>query len=441
MGPLGHSLAALGALLGAPVGAAALALRPAWRPGLSERLGAGVAPPPGAVHVHAASVGEVRAALGLLDALGARGIPLAATTTTLSGRDLLRGLRPTLPVTLAPLDHPWCVEASLRRARPRALAMVETELWPARILRTAARGVPVLVVSGRVSDGSFGRYRRLRAALAPVLRRLAAVGARSALDAERFVALGVPATRVRVTGDLKLEPTARPAPLAGDLDSVLGATPLLVAGSTHPGEEEAALSALAAAGRAGQPLALVLAPRRPARAAELAARVAGHGQRVLLRSRLGGAAPLGPGDVLVLDGIGELTAVYGRARLAFVGGTLAPVGGHNLLEPVQAGVPVLFGPHTANAPEAAAVLLGAGAGLQVADGDALATTVCAWLPDPAELGRRGERGRQALLRHHGTAARSAELVLAALRDVSSDAGDLPSSACAARGPARGRAEG
>lgn len=409
MGPLGHSLAVFTALAGAPIGLAALALRPAWRRGLGERLGAAPRMEPGALWIHGASVGEILAALPLLDLAQAAGLGVLASTTTITGRDVLRRARPRVAASLAPLDHPWCVANALARVRPRALVLVETELWPCWIAAAAARDIPVIVVSARLSERSLSRYRRLRPLLAPTFARLAAVGARSESDAGRFAALGIPPERIVVTGDLKLEPPQSLPPLAEDLAAALGKLPLFVAGSTHEGEETAALDALAAAERAGLAAGLVLAPRHPARAAEVAAEVAKRGRRVWRRSALG-AGPLAPGEVLLLDGLGDLTAVYTRASVAFVGGSLIDAGGHNLLEPVHAGAPVLFGPSVSSAREAAELLLACGAGRQVRDAEDLATAVVEALRAPGASQERGEAGRRALAQHRGSASRALDLV-------------------------------
>lgn len=409
MGPLRHSAAVLAALAAAPTGLAALTLRPAWRHGLRERLGALPRPAPGALWVHGASVGEILAALPLADLAIGEGLPVVASTMTLTGRSVLRRSRPQMLAMLAPLDHPWCVAAALGRIRPRALVLVETELWPCWIAAAQERGIPVVVVSGRLSERALRRYRRVRPLFAPTLSRLAAVGARSAADAARFVDLGVPADRVRVTGDLKLERGAASPVLAEDLSRVIGDLPLIVAGSTHEGEEEAALAALAAGEEVGLAAGLVLAPRRPARADAVAAQVQRHGRRVRRRSALG-AEPLACGDVLLLDGLGDLAAVYTRARVAFVGGSLTDAGGHNLVEPVFAGAPVVFGPSTASAREAAELLLGCGAGQRVRDAGALARAVCDALRDAAAARARAEAGRRALAEHAGSAARALALV-------------------------------
>jgi 3-deoxy-D-manno-octulosonic-acid transferase len=331
---------------------------------------------------------------------------------TLTGRDLLRRIRPQVPCALAPLDHPWTVEASLRRVRPSALALIETELWPWWIAAAHRRGVPVVVVSGRISDRSFPRYRRAGRWMRRILERIEVIGARSTADAERFLALGASAGQVQVVGDLKLEPPSEPARLAADLESLLHRVPLIVAGSTHEGEESELLEVLAAVERAGLRASLVLAPRHPERfdAAEALARRAGRVVR--RRSRLE-LRPLLEGEVLLLDTMGELPGLYTRAAVAFVGGSLVPVGGHNLLEPVFQGRPVLFGPHTENAREAADLVSRTGAGRRVAGGTELAGAVIEALRDPATWEARAGMGRRALEQHRGTAQRSAKLILCA----------------------------
>jgi 3-deoxy-D-manno-octulosonic-acid transferase len=397
---LAHALSALAALALAPVAAGALALRPAWRVGLRERLGAQPGQPPGAVWVHGASVGEILAASRLVDRLQRGGRAVVSSTVTLAGRDVMRRARPEIPCHLAPIDHPWCVASALSRIHPAALVLIETELWPNWLAAAERRGIPVALVSGRVSDHSYPRYLRLQRIIAPALRRIAAIGARTASDAERFLALGAPRERVHVTGDLKLEPAADAAPLAPDLARVLGGAPLFVAGSTHAGEESAALAALARIERDGLAAALVLAPRRVERAGEVVRIVRASSRSVRRRTALG-AAPLQAGEVLVLDSVGELAPVYARAQVAFVGGTLVPIGGHTRLAPVFAGRPVLFGPRTENARQAVEILEASGAGRRVADADELARALAALLRDPGEARRRGEEGDA---RCHRTAA-------------------------------------
>jgi 3-deoxy-D-manno-octulosonic-acid transferase len=388
--------------------------------GLAERLGGRPALEPGSVWVHAASVGEALAARALLDRLRAAGRPVVASTTTVDGRDLLRRSRPEIPCHLAPLDHPWCVARALSRVAPAALVLVETELWPCWIRAARARGIPVALVSGRLSERSFARYRRAAPLFRRALRRLSAVGARSELDRERFLALGADPARVEVTGDLKAG-AGPPAPLSPDLQRALAGSLLFAAGSTHAGEEEAALGALAAAEARGAAPVLALAPRELARAGAVLSAARAAGRRALRRTALGSES-LRAGEVLVLDSLGELPALYGLAQLAFVGGTLAPVGGHNLLEPAAAGCPVLFGPHTEKAQPAASLLEACGAGRRVADASELARAAAEWLSDPAAARARGEAGRRAVLEVGDGAARAAALVESLLAGAGARAG-------------------
>jgi len=413
LGPVRRTAAWLAAGLAAPALAVAWVARPKWRPGLGERLGR--IPPaatPGALWVHGASVGEAAAALRLVDELRRRGHAVRVSSTTTTGRALLARARPDLPVSLAPLDHPLCVEAALTRARPAALVLVETELWPSWIAGAARCGIPVLIVSGRISDTSLPRYRRLGRWLAPTLGRLAGVATRSEEDARRFAALGVPHERISVTGDLKLEPLPPQEP-APDLAARLGDAPLLVAGSTHEGEEAGVLEAFAAVCEAGLAAALAIAPRHPERFERVARTIAASGRPWQRRSAAGG--PLAPGEVLLLDSVGELAGLYAHAQAAFVGGSWAPdVGGHNVLEPVFAARPVSFGPSTRNAREAVRIVLESGAGEVVAGPAALAASWRCDLAEPAAAAARGAAGRRALEPHEGAARRAADRVEAAL---------------------------
>lgn len=403
--------------------AAGRLLRPGWLVGLAERFGAhpGATGVAGAkpVWVHGASVGEVRVAARLAAALAERGASVVGSATSAAGRALWRELAPDVASGFAPLDLPWLVKRALDRVAPSMLVLIETELWPSWISRSHARGVPVAIVSARISDRSFPRYSFGRFFSRPVLARVAAIGARSQRDAERFIALGADAARVSVTGDLKLEPDARATVLAPDLAARIGDIPLIVAGSTHPGEEQAALAALAAAEAAGLRAALVLAPRRIERAGEVLALA--RGRRARVRSA-GESAPLRAGEVLVLDTLGELPALWPRAAVAFVGGTLVSgVGGHNLLEPAQHARLVLHGPHIENAREAAELLGACGAAERVADAADLARAIVGALRDPQRANKRGAAGLAALAAHRGALARTLTL-LDSLR------GDLPGSA-------------
>lgn len=409
MRAIDHGLAALAALAAAPLAAGVLAARPALRVGVRERLGRLMVVPPGSIWVHAASVGEILAASRLIDRLRRESHDVFASTFTLSGRNVMRQTRPEVPCQLAPLDHPWCVDAALDRVQPAMLVLVEAELWPTWIASAARRSVPVVLVSGRISDRSFDRYRRLGGIVGRTLRRLTAIGARTPTDADHFRELGADPARVSVTGDLKIDFDAARRPLAPDIDRAVGKTRLFVAGSTHPGEEAAALLALEAVERAGLEAALILAPRHTERASEVERAVRLAGRRIRRRDELEGA-PLLRGDVLVLDTVGELSALYARADVAFVGGSMVPVGGHNIVEPVFAGRPVVFGRHTDNVSHAVEILEECGAGRRVADAEDLGRVVVEILARPEEADRAAELGRQALSGHRGSSERAAELI-------------------------------
>ncbi len=410
MGPLAHSVAALAALVASPILTAGAALRPSFRRQLPERLGLSEQGGAGRIWLHASSVGEAKAACRLLEALEASGHRTRATTMTVAGRGIFERDRPAMPASLAPFDHPWCVEAALRSGKPRLSILIETELWPSWIAACARHGIPVVVASGRLSDRSFPRYRKLRPILGPTLRKIAAVGARTELDAERFVTLGVPEARVSVTGDLKLDPLTDPAPLAADLSRALSAGPVVVGGSTHRGEEEALFAALAASEQQGRGFVLVLAPRSVERAGEIVRLARSLGRRVFLRSRLE-SRPLAAGEVLILDSYGELAATFAAAAVGFVGGTLVPVGGHNVSEPVHAGCPVLYGPHIANVRKVVQILEADGSGRCVPSQEALVRAVVDALANLADCRRRGAAGRATLEHHRGSVERTRRLVL------------------------------
>ena len=370
---------------------------------------------PGSVWVHASAVGEIRAASRLVDRLRKQGYPVCTSTWTLPGRTAMRDWRPEVACHLAPVDHPWCVEAALARVAPAVLVLVETELWPSWIAAARRRDIPVVIVSGRLSDRSFPRYQRFSRLLGRTLRRLRAVGARSELDAERFRELGTPADRVTVTGDLKLDLAQGAPEPAGDLEALLRGTRFWVAGSTHAGEESPVAEAFEAVLRAGHPHALVVAPRHPPRTAEVERLLRRRGHRVRRRSRAGEGS-LEPGEILLLDTVGELASVYGRAEAAFVGGSLVPIGGHNVLEPAHAGRPVLYGPHTDNIGQPVEILEAAGGGFRVDDAPALGAALAALFADPEVARLRGEAGRRAVAEHRGSVERSLALIEAALAD-------------------------
>lgn len=390
-------------------------LRFRWgRPlGTAERLGWLPPLPEGGIWIHAVSVGEVRAARGLLPHLRARlpGVPVLLSTTTATGRSVAEAAGAD-GVFYMPLDLPWTVDRVLETARPRTLLLVETEIWPNLLRACRSRGIPVAVVNGRLSADSFRRYRRLGGWWRRVLQQLRLVCVRSPREAARFRALGIPPARVFLTGNLKADAAAQEPPdaLRRELAQAFrlnGRTPVLVAGCTMPGEEALVLEAFAAVRSSHPDVRLLVAPRHPERFEQVAADIAGAGWSCRRRT---GQGPEGA-DVLLLDSIGELSAAYGLAVASFVGGSLVPAGGHNLLEPAACGQPVLFGPSMDNFAALAAAFRTSGAGLQVRNATELARGWKELLEDEVLRETLGRRARL-LARHDSQAGRRTAAVLA-----------------------------
>lgn len=342
----------------------------AYARGLGERFGRlprHIQPTlPGAVWLHAVSVGEALAAAPLLKRLRQEmpGVPLFVSTTTLAGRAVCEQRLGTLAdgIFHAPLDSCFAVRRVLRRLRPSVLAVMETEIWP-NLFREARRaGARVLIVNGRISDRALSRYRRLAWFFRHALAHADLVLAQDATAAERYRALGAP--RVEIAGNLKYDFDPEATRIPADLDGFLNrmdAWPVWVAASTmppaapgEPDEDDAVLKAFAELAGRWPRLMLILAPRRPERFDAAAEKIAARGLRFLRRTELGPEARLELPGVLLLDSIGELSALFRRATAVFMGGTFPQRGGHNILEPAAFGVPVLAGPHMENFAEIAA---------------------------------------------------------------------------------------
>lgn len=400
-------------------------------PPLRERLGhlpAGAAA--GGFWIHAVSVGEVRLALALLPALRRRfpGAPVHLTTATATGRALASaragGAAPPESIAALPFDLPFAMGRLLDRLRPRAILILETEIWP-NLLRLCAReGVPVILVNGRISPRSFPRYRALRPFLRRVLSGVSLFGMQSREDADRIVHLGADERRVRVTGNLKFDLAPPPADRQG-VRLRLGledGTPLFVAGSTAAREERAVLDAFAALRRSHPSARLVLAPRHPEdfAAAQRLAGAAGHAvalwSRLAAAGQAGRAAASGPApaparfDVLVLDAMGVLPDLYAASDLVFVGGSLVRRGGHNVLEPAALGRPVLFGPHMENFRAAAEALTAAGAGFVARDGDELGNLLVRLISDRAGYAVASAMARRVVEANRGALDRTLALI-------------------------------
>jgi 3-deoxy-D-manno-octulosonic-acid transferase len=385
------------------------------RLGFGPAVGSGAARGAGSLWLHAASVGEVQAGAGLARAL-ARQIPGAAlviTTTTPAGAARARallgaGTETRADVRFLPIDVPGAVRRFLDRAAPRIGIVMETELWPSLFRECGVRRVPLALASARLSERSARRYGRMSSLIEPALAGCALVAAQSETDAERFRRLGAPAAAVRVVGNIKFdldvppETTERGRRLRERY--ALG-RPVWVAGSTHEGEEQAALEAHAQVRRMHPDALLVLAPRHPPRFAEVGALLEQRGIEFERRSERGAEGSGGAAHVLLLDTLGELLDFYAAADVVFVGGSLVPVGGHNLLEPAALGRPIVAGPSEFNAPEIARLLAARGAVRIVRDASELGANVSELFANAPEREALGGRARAVLEENRGALAR------------------------------------
>jgi len=361
--------------LGAPWWIFRIATTRKYREGLLERLGR-VRPLKAhderkLIWIHAVSLGEVIAVSPLFHALEAA-LPdhfIALSTTTQTGQALARSRFGAERVFYCPLDLPWAVHAHLETLRPVLLILVETEFWPNLLTAFSRLAIPVAVVNARISDRSWPRYRALRCLWAPLLRSLSCVLAQTPTDAQRLCAIGCQADRVHVAGNLKFDVRAvAESPATRLLRAAAQGSRIIVAGSTVEGEESVLIALWPRLIAVHPYLVLVLAPRHPERFSTIASLLSRSGLRWQRRSdwppfihvaqdasiadsSSSADSPiprLNPGEIVLLDSIGELSSVYSLATIAFVGGSLVSAGGHNPLEPAQFSVPIVMGPSFEN---------------------------------------------------------------------------------------------
>jgi 3-deoxy-D-manno-octulosonic-acid transferase len=390
-----------------------------WQ-GIAERLGFGRALLAPSIWLHAVSLGEMSAAAPLARALRLRfpDMALVVTTATPAGRARAAALfEADADIRFLPYDTPAAVRRFLARTRPRAAIIMETELWPNLLRECERSGIPVLLASARLSLKSVSRYRRFGGLFAGVFSKNLVVAAQSAEDAERFKSIGAAAEQTLVVGNVKFDVGVD----AGIVQAgralrvaLAGARPVWIAGSTHAGEEEQLLDAHAALLRSTPNAVLLLVPRHKDRFTSVAELLARRGVRFARRSRMtsGEQAQRLPDDttVLLVDTVGELATLYASADVAFVGGSLVAVGGHNLLEPAALGLPVLTGPSHFNGEEIAQLLLARGAALEVLSAQDLAATLQGLLAAPQLREQIGLIGTEIIAANRGSVARLLELI-------------------------------
>ena len=371
----------------------------------------------GALWIHAVSVGETLAIAGLVKELQRRypGRKIFLSSVTAAGREAGGQKLPGVAGQFyLPFDWAWAVRRVLEQIRPSVLLIVETELWP-NLLKTAREfGCRTLLVNARVSDRSFPGYRMGRPFMRRVLQNINRICTQTATDAERFKALGAAPERVIVAGNLKFD--GRP-PEFGSFgrkmrDVLAGAnrSPVFVAGSTMRGEESLVLQAWETIREKHPRAFMILAPRHPARFDEVAEMLQAQQRNFFRRTSIlqdDDEMPhrLASADILLLDTIGELAEIFGVADVVFVGGSLVPTGGHNVVEPAFWGKPIIFGPHMNNFRDVASLFLQAGGALQVADADGLAETALRLLDHPEGARRMGENARGVVNQQAGAALR------------------------------------
>ncbi len=379
-----------------------------------ERFGFGARLAGPSMWIHAVSVGEVRAAAILVPRLKQRwpSLPIVITTTTPTGARQVRELfADRVTHCYLPFDLPGAVRRFLDRVQPCAGVIMETEIWPVLYGECSRRGIPLTIASARLSPRSTPRYQRLSGLMRDVFAGDITVAAQSAADAERYVSIGANAARTLVAGNIKFDldvPEEVRAKGYALRERIGGARPVWIAGSTREGEEALLLGAHEKIVAAHPGALLILVPRHPQRFADVESLLVREGVRFVTRSS--GARVAADASVLLVDAVGELLAFYASADVAFVGGTLVPIGGHNLLEPAALGLPVLTGPHVFNAPDVARALLDAGAAMEVRDAEEVAAAVTRLLGDADERQRRGHAGMGVLAANRGAVERIVELV-------------------------------
>jgi len=358
------------------------------------------------IWIHAVSFGETMAARPLVEALLER-FPqgrLLITSTTATGSARVRTLfGDRVEHCYLPYDLPIFLDPFLRRARPALAIFMETELWPNLLARLQQLQVPAILANGRLSQRSAQGYARIGGVSRAMMQRMTLVAAQHRQDGERFVELGLPAERMVVTGNLKFDHAVDPR-LVSEAERLrvhwsLGGRPVWVAGSTHEGEEPLLLSVHRQLLEKLPDTLLILVPRHPQRFDAVARLVDEMGFKQCRRSS--GARVTAATQLLLGDTMGELQLWYALADLAFVGGSLVPTGGHNVLEPALLGLPVLFGPHLFNFTESSERLLAAKAAWRVADAAELAAAVDRLLANPTLRQDAGQRGRAVVEQHRG----------------------------------------
>lgn len=378
------------------------------------------------IWVHAVSVGEVMAVRGLVQRLGALfpGEAIVLSTVTKTGQQTARQSLPFIrEVFYLPLDLPWTLRRVTQTVRPRCLIVMETELWPGLFRAMEKEGIPVIVVNGRLSPGSFRNYRKFSPIMKRFLDPVHRFAMQSDSDAQRMARIGARPERIRVTGTIKYD-QAMQLPGPDEMAHLTQRLPrpdgmVWMAASTHPGEEEVILSTFARLQQTFPTLLLILVPRHPERTAKVATLINAHGYTPSLFSQTSHThphpTPWGK-SVLLVDEIGWLARLYGYAHIAFMGGSLIPHGGQNMLEPAAWGIPTLFGPHTFNFRDVSAQLLEGNAALRIPNPEALLPAMQALLTDTDRRKTMGAQAKRVVANNVGALERTITVIQEVLQE-------------------------
>ena len=369
---------------------------------------------PGVIWFHAVSVGEVEAVLPLIRAVKVRfpGVSVLVTTTTLSGSVRVTSVlgREVQHVYL-PYDLPGNVKRFLSQFRPILSVVVETEIWPNLFRQCGNNSIPLVIINARLSEKSARGYRILRPLARQTLGHVSAVAAQSEGDARRFEQIGAFADTITVMGNIKFDYQV-PASLIEEgcriRQNLLARRRVWIAASTHEGEEEQILDVFFKVRERLPETLLVLVPRHPERCAKVASLCTNRGLSIVRRSENQSCSQ--SDDIFIVDTLGELKLFYSASDLAFVGGSLVKVGGHNVLEPAVLGVPVIFGPYMFNFENISRMLKDAGGAVQVLDSGGLAVEVLSFLEDAEKRTAIGEKGRLVVEKNRGVMDRVLGLI-------------------------------
>jgi 3-deoxy-D-manno-octulosonic-acid transferase len=392
-----------------------------YRSGLGERLGFVPArlndAQPGSIWVHAVSVGEVLAVSHLIAELKQRhpDRQVFVSTTTATGQKVARQRFGENRVFFMPLDFGFAIRRYLKALKPQLIVIAETEFWPNLLHLARKRQMSVAIVNARISDRSFPGYKRFSWFFGRVLSQVDLFLAQTAEDAQRLRDIGAPTERLRVSGNLKFDirPSAQPALVSGLRAAIGSDSPVIVCGSTAEGEEELLLQAFKTVQQQFPAAVMILAPRHPERFEKVSALISSVGFVPQRRSLWTSPQPI-RGGIFLLDSIGELAAIYELAEIAFVGGSLVPTGGHNILEPAQYGAAILVGPHTFNFREIVTLFEQDGA-VKTVTAETLGTEFISLLGHPEDRQRMGSLAKGLFAKHAGATRRTLEALEPLLR--------------------------